>query len=82
MSVSYRPGNRLRHWCSSIYLRILPLHMEFRDPLMLSSCAVSTAYRSLAPVFHRRPALPPAPSLRPMIPDNARHLRITAAAGT
>ena len=42
----------------------------------------ATAYRSLAPVFHRRPALPPAPSLRPMIPDNARHLRITAAAGT
>ena len=56
--------------------------MEFRDPLMLSSCAVSTAYRSLASGFHRRPALPPAPSLRPMIPDNARHLRITAAAGT
>ena len=28
------------------------------------------------------PLVPPAPSLRPIIPDNARHLRITAAAGT
>ena len=43
MSVSYRPGNRLRHWCSSIYLRILPLHMEFHCPLLYSSLTVSKA---------------------------------------
>ncbi len=29
ISVSYRPESRLRHWCSSISLRISPLHMEF-----------------------------------------------------
>ena len=28
LSVSYRPESRFRHWCSSIYLRIPPLHME------------------------------------------------------
>ena len=36
-SVSNRPDGRLRHRCSSIYLRILPLHMEFRRPLLFSS---------------------------------------------
>ena len=77
MSVSCGPDRRLRHWCSSIYLRISPLHMEFHDPLPHSSRPVSMAYRSLASVFHHRPLRPPAPSLRPMIPDNARHLRIT-----
>ncbi len=32
--------------------------------------------------FHTRLARPPTPALRPMIPNNARALRITAAAGT
>ena len=33
--------SRLRHWCSSIYLRISPLHMEFHSPLPHSSSPVS-----------------------------------------
>ncbi len=41
LSVSYRPESRLRHWCSSIYLRISPLHMEFHFPLLHSSWTVS-----------------------------------------
>ena len=41
LSVSYRPESRLRHWCSSIYLRISPLHMEFHSPLLHSSLPVS-----------------------------------------
>ena len=38
--------------------------------------------RGWAPCFHPRPAGPPTRALRPMNPDNARPLRITAAAGT
>src|ERR671923_2100602 len=43
--LSVRPGpeNRLRHRCSSRYLRISPLHREFRSPLPASSLPVSTA---------------------------------------
>ena len=43
LSVSIGPGRRLRHWCSSRYLRISPLHREFRDPLLYSSPTVSNA---------------------------------------
>jgi hypothetical protein len=43
LSVSHRPGGRLRHWCSSRYLRISPLHREFRHPLRNSSLTVSDA---------------------------------------
>ncbi len=43
MSVSIKPESRLRHWCSSRYLHIPPLHREFRSPLLCSSIAVSRA---------------------------------------
>ncbi len=43
LSVSIGPGSRLRHGCSSRYLRISPLHREFRSPLPYSSYAVSNA---------------------------------------
>ncbi len=49
LNVSARPGNRLRHWCSSIYLRISLLHMEFHLPLRHSSNAVSHARPRLSP---------------------------------
>eukprot|EP01015_Nassula_variabilis_P019513 TRINITY_DN32_c0_g1_i3.p1 TRINITY_DN32_c0_g1~~TRINITY_DN32_c0_g1_i3.p1 ORF type:complete len:215 (-),score=-61.61 TRINITY_DN32_c0_g1_i3:89-733(-) len=39
-------------------------------------------FRSQAPVFDSRLELPPADALRPIIPDNACILRLTAAAGT
>ena len=39
-------------------------------------------FRGWAPGFHNRLAKPPTRALRPMIPNNARTLRITAAAGT
>ena len=48
LSVSYRPDSRLRHWCSSIYLRISPLHMEFHCPLLHSSLPVSNALLRLS----------------------------------
>ena len=43
LSVSYGPGSRLRHWCSSQYLRISPLHWEFHCPLPHSRPTVSDA---------------------------------------
>ena len=51
LSVSYCPAIRLRHWCSSVYLRISPLHTEFRLPLHHSRTAVSNAGHGLSPWF-------------------------------
>ncbi len=48
LSVSIGPGSRLRHWCSSQYLRISPLHWEFHSPLPYSSLAVSSALPRLS----------------------------------
>ena len=48
LSVSSRPGGRLRRWCSSRYLRISPLHREFHRPLRYSSSAVSGALPRLS----------------------------------
>ena len=49
LSVSTRPDGRLRHRCSSEYLRISPLHSEFHHPLRDSSYAVSSALPRLSP---------------------------------
>ena len=48
LSVSTCPGGRLRHRCSSGYLRISLLHPEFRHPLADSSDAVSRAILRLS----------------------------------
>ena len=48
LSVSSRPDGRLRHRCSSAYLRISPLLAEFRHPLRHSSSAVSDALPRLS----------------------------------
>ena len=43
------PESRFRHRCSSRYLRISPLHLEFHSPLTYSSLAVSKALPGLSP---------------------------------
>ena len=48
LSVSNSPEGRLRHRCSSRYLRISPLHREFRLPLLSSSPVVSDAVSPLS----------------------------------
>ncbi len=53
LSVSIGPGSRLRHWCSSRYLRISPLHREFHCPLPYSSQVVSNALPGLGPGLSR-----------------------------
>ena len=54
MSVSLVPGSRFRHWCSSRYLRISPLHREFHFPLTYSRLTVSGVKLQLSrSLFHR-----------------------------
>ena len=48
LSVSLWPEARLRHRCSSRYLQISPLHLEFQLPLRDSSPAVPGAVRTLS----------------------------------
>src|SRR3954470_10545345 len=52
------------------------------SPAELQSCPYRPQAQGQAPSFHDRRDRPPTSSLRPIIPDNARTLRITAAAGT
>ena len=49
LSVSNLLEACLRHWCSSRYLQISPLHLEFRLPLSDSSPAVPGAVHGLSP---------------------------------
>ena len=49
LSVSYLPGTCLRHWCSSRYLQISPLHLEFRFHFSNSSPVVLNAVHGLSP---------------------------------
>ena len=48
LSVSTWPEVRLRHRCSSRYLQISPLHLEFQLPLLYSSTPVSNAFPRLS----------------------------------
>ena len=58
LSVSKSPASRLRHWCSSEYLRISPLHSEFRLPLLHSRKTVSTAVYGLSPYISPLTCIP------------------------
>ena len=48
LSVSNGPRNSLRNWCSSRYLRILLLHLEFHSSLPHSRPTVSKAVLQLS----------------------------------
>ena len=82
MSVSCMLVSCLRNRSSVTYLSISPLHITFRLPHLHSRKPVSTAWYGWATRFHRWLNSPPAHPLNPINPDNARILRITAAAGT
>ncbi len=82
ISVSNGPVSRFRHRCSSRYLRISPLHREFHSPLPYSSRAVSVAGSELSPEISQQTYRTAYAPLRPIIPNNACTLCITAAAGT
>ena len=49
LSVNHLLEACLRHWCSSRYLQISPLHLEFRLPFSNSSLAVLNAVQGLSP---------------------------------
>ena len=48
LSVNIWPDTRLRHWCSTQYLRISPLHWAFRYPLYNSRRIVIMAIPKLS----------------------------------
>ena len=67
LSVSWCPV-RLRHWCSSRYLRIPPLHREFHLPLHYSRKTVLKAIHGLSPWFSLPTCLP---ACAPFTPSNS-----------
>ncbi|KAL0286635.1 UNVERIFIED_CONTAM: hypothetical protein Sangu_2724700 [Sesamum angustifolium] len=73
-----------RCWSSFRSIRISPLHRKFPLPLPYSSLVVSTTCPGLSPGIGFDGGLkkPPTDALRPIIPDNACILCLTAAAGT
>ena len=72
----------LRNRGSVTYLSISPLHVTFRLPRLHSRSPVSMAWYGWATRFYHWLSNPPTHPLNPINPDNARILRITAAAGT
>ncbi len=66
MSVRSDPASCLRLWRSPRYLRIPPLHLEFRLPLSLSSSAVLSAIprlsRGISHLTYRTACAPFMPS--------------------
>ncbi len=68
LSVSNVPESRLRHRCSSQYLRISPLHWEFHSPPPYSSRAVSNAVPWLS---HGIPHSTYAAAYAPFTPSNS-----------
>ena len=48
LSVNIQPDSRLRHWCSTQYLRISPLHWVFQYPLCHSRSIVIMAIPKLS----------------------------------
>ena len=68
LSVSKSPAGRLRHWCSSRYLRIPPLHREFRLPLLHSRTTVLRAVQGLSPCISHATY---DPAYTPFTPSNS-----------
>ena len=68
LSVNAGPVSRLRHWCSSEYLRISPLHWEFHHPLRDSRPQVSNAIPRLSPGLSR---LTSQSACAPFTPSNS-----------
>ncbi len=68
LSASIGPGDRLRYWCSSRYLRIPPLHLEFHHPLPYSRTTVLRADHGLSPCIK---LLTYNPAYTPFTPSNS-----------
>ena len=68
LSVSNLLAACLRHWCSSRYLQISPLHLEFRPPLSYSSYAVPSAVPELSPGISRQACIS---AYMPFTPNNS-----------
>ena len=79
LSVSYLLAACLRHWCSSRYLQISPLHLEFRLLLSNSSLAVSNAVQGLSPRLSHQTCMT---AYTPFTPNNSeQRSRLTCYRG-
>src|SRR5699024_1386475 len=74
--VAFATGVPPNIYAFHLYIFISPLLYYSHVPQFLMTAL------SYAMIFHHRHKEPPSYPLRPMIPDNARPLRITAEAGT
>ena len=68
LSVNHLPVACLRHWCSSTYLQISPLHMEFQLPFSNSSHAVLNAVHELSPCLSHQACIT---AYIPFTPNNS-----------
>ena len=68
LSVSHLLVTCLRHWYSSRYLQISPLHLEFRLPLSYSSFAVLNAVPELSPGISHQACIT---AYMPFTPNNS-----------
>ena len=69
----------LRHWCSSRYLQISPLHLEFRLLLSYSSYAVLNAVQELSPCLSHQAC---KTAYMPFTPNNSeQRSRLTCYRG-
>ena len=73
LSVSIGPESRLRHRCSSQYLRISPLHWEFHAPLPISSKPVPGAPPRLSPGLSHQTYLPAYTRFTPSNSEQRSH---------
>ena len=79
LSVSNLLAACLRHWCSSRYLQISPLHLEFRLPLSYSSYAVLNAVPELSPGISHQACIS---AYMPFTPNNSeQRSRLTCYRG-
>ncbi len=82
LSVSHRPEDRLR---TGVPPDLYTFHRYTGNSIFLSGTQEKQSraqFLGWAEGFHTRLTSPPTRPLRPVIPSNACHLRITAAAGT
>ncbi len=82
LSVSLRPGGRLRHRYSSRFLRISPLHLILPPSTRLKLASIRCSSQVEPGISHLTQQTACASPSRPVIPMNACTLRITPAAGT
>ncbi|KAF1854931.1 hypothetical protein Lal_00003837 [Lupinus albus] len=80
--LAFAPQRQTQSRKSPSPLVFLPISTHFTATLGIPLSSPALKIHRLSPALLSQTYNPPTRPLRPIIPDNARHLRITAAAGT